>query len=647
MTQISSSLGGLNTKSSYLNTPKSALKNAKARADLIYENPNNFPKSSAGKSLSFQDNSPSFFKGKSIDDFLRTSAKKSKPLADLPYFSHHRRASEDDCLSENLDGLSHSDHNSSEMGRFQKATPEAKGKFTPGTFSVVKNTLEAKTTRYQQQQDLGSTAFKTPISKDYFQDSKQATARKLFAQASAKETISKSARKFSTEEIDDEINHRIEEETQDEEEFEQSESRNMRIALASSKKESVKRYNVFEDWRILDSVDHHIKENGTRGILSKQVWEKLIDPRTGTKVLSGTRSSESMRERYKRWLRRMTPEDREELFNFVKTHPKQSLENYNCMFDIAQNAGSEKKMTRPEMEVISGASPDENFLNSPPARIPKTHQAQHSERTKSSEVKTPRFDLEEDDIQNFEDLMPSQRYEDVSLQNSKTKVTKKPESIVKKNFTSKVTNFQVEDVSGKKRLLNVNLYEERFNDEETNDLHHTKKIKTDGLGKTTHHIVKTIQKATPKQVTIMEEEHPQKPQEKPLVDQELGSELQEMIQTRLPKKKEDMDLNIMIFVDDEKGERTFMQNPSRPRLVKIAKEYKMELKNLLEIFYSLSNDYDDLESLLKHGDDSYVWTPVDDKGLLENDPTAMHYLKLIKGEERINKRKMFLLREFN
>jgi len=350
-----------------------------------------------------------------------------------------------------------------------------------------------------------------------------------------------------------------------------------------------------------------------------------------------------MRERYKRWLRRMTLEDREELFNFVRKHHKQQLENYNCMFDIGQPAGSEKKMIRTEMEVISGASPDENFLNSPPARVIKTHQAQHSERTKSSGLKTPRFDLLEDDIQNFEDLMPSQRYEDISLQNSKTKVTKKPESIVKKNFTSKATNFQVEDVSGKKRLLNVNLYEERFNDEETNDLHHTKKIKTDGLGKTTHHIVKTIQKATPKQVTIMEEE---KPQEKP-ADQELGSELQEMIQNRLPKKKEDMDLNIMIFVDDEKGERTFMQNPSIPRLVKIAKEHKMELKNLLEIFYSLSNDYDDLENLLKHGDDSYVWTSVDDRGLLENDPTTMHYLKLIKGEERINKRKMFLLREFN
>jgi len=658
MTQFS--FAPLNSKPSFPKTLLSASKantNPKERADIIYENPNNFPKLSAGKNTPYQE-SVDHLKSKSIDEFLKNSAKKSVPLADLPLADlpyYNRRASHDSA-SDDLEGFS----SSSEA----RTTPNKKGKHSPARVYISKSATKNQS-RYQQ--DLGSTAYKTPVSKDWFQETKEhAVLSAPSKQVVAKPRKMSEQRKLDLDDHEDEINQEFEEETQAEENVDQNnESRNMRIGLASTKKDTVKRYNVFEDWRIMESVDFYIQKNGTKGILSKSVWEKLVDPETGGKVLSESRTPESMRERYKRWLRRMTPEDRKEITNFVRNHPEEYIKHYNCMFDLAQGLGNSEKKSAAKTEMaavnsdLSYEEPrSDNLFSSPPAK-------QDSRKNKDSAMKTPKFDnnllnsagsfekskslyrrFEEhdgqtnhysDDIQNFEDLAPVERHNNEALHKSR-----KPESIVKKNFSSKETNLQVQDVSGKKRLLNVNLYEETFNNEETNDVHHTKKIKADSVNKSTQQVVRTIHKATPTNKPMEEEEVQQ-------VSQELGSELEEIIKSRIPKKLEDMNLNITIHVDDVSGERIFIENPreikSQPKLVQLAKAHNMELNNLLQIFYSLSNDYKDLENLLEHGDDSYVWTPIDDKGLLENDPTVMHYLKRIKGDERIQKRKMFLLRE--
>jgi len=328
------------------------------------------------------------------------------------------------------------------------------------------------------------------------------------------------------------------------------------------------------------------------------------------------------------------------------------------MFDLAQLASAEKKPSPAKADIaavnsdLSYEEPprSDSFFNSPPAK------QDSSRKNKDSAMKTPKFDNnllnsagsfdkskdiyrrfeehQDEPTQNFEDLIPVEKQHNEAVQ----KFSKKLESMVVKKSNPQV----VQDVSGKKRLLNVNLYEEKFNQEET-----TKKIKADSVNKSTPQAVKNILQATPttKPMEVEEVVVPEVSQEK----SNEGSEFDEVMKTRNLRKLEDMDLTIMISVDDTKGERYFVQNPreikTQPKLVQLAKAHNMELKNLLEMFYSLSNDYQDLENLLEHGDDSYVWTPIDDKGLLEDDATAMHYLKRIKGEDRIQKRKMFLLRE--
>jgi len=93
-----------------------------------------------------------------------------------------------------------------------------------------------------------------------------------------------------------------------------------------------KEYTVYEDWRILEATDDYIEKNGPKGLQSIVRWKKLRDPMTGEKVLFETRSFESMRDRYKRYIMVFNKEDKTTIRKFCQEHPKEELFNYHCLF---------------------------------------------------------------------------------------------------------------------------------------------------------------------------------------------------------------------------------------------------------------------------------------------------------------------------
>ena len=59
----------------------------------------------------------------------------------------------------------------------------------------------------------------------------------------------------------------------------------------------------------------------------------------------------------------------------------------------------------------------------------------------------------------------------------------------------------------------------------------------------------------------------------------------------------------------------------------------------------VSYDFDDLEINLRTGRPSILWDPEEDRDLLEGNETAFRYLKTSKGEERMIRRRKYLMGE--
>jgi len=116
-----------------------------------------------------------------------------------------------------------------------------------------------------------------------------------------------------------------------------------------------------------------------------------------------------------------------------------------------------------------------------------------------------------------------------------------------------------------------------------------------------------------------------------------------------PTKNVDQD-NLMVLVDLSKGFRQFVREPEEDerevenrKLRKLAEKYKIAFNEVVLIFRRVSYDYADLEEFLKRKDAKLLWTEEEDSDLLENNYTAIKYLKILKGEERVQKRMNYLM----
>ena len=60
----------------------------------------------------------------------------------------------------------------------------------------------------------------------------------------------------------------------------------------------------------------------------------------------------------------------------------------------------------------------------------------------------------------------------------------------------------------------------------------------------------------------------------------------------------------------------------------------------------VSWDLEDLEEYLETGDEKILWNHQEDEDLLNKNATALRYLKILKGEARMKRRREFLERQW-
>jgi len=118
-----------------------------------------------------------------------------------------------------------------------------------------------------------------------------------------------------------------------------------------------------------------------------------------------------------------------------------------------------------------------------------------------------------------------------------------------------------------------------------------------------------------------------------------------VFQQRKPIEKELIfNENIMIYVDEEEENRDFIIE--EPLFVKALKRlshlYQVSLETLYETSRQVSDDLEDLEKYLQTQDPNILWNEEEDQDVLQNNQTALKYLRLLKGPERVQKRIQYL-----
>ena len=140
-------------------------------------------------------------------------------------------------------------------------------------------------------------------------------------------------------------------------------------------------------------------------------------------------------------------------------------------------------------------------------------------------------------------------------------------------------------------------------------------------------------------------------------DMEKFEQKNKMISTQRLKTHTDINFNICICVDYDQESRKFVREEiqsafpnsedqlEQPKLSNIANKYEISMNEALRFFNATSSSYDDLEEYLQTKNTDILWDIEDDYQIIQNNPTVLRYLKKIKGEDRVEKRKKYLLQE--
>jgi len=95
-----------------------------------------------------------------------------------------------------------------------------------------------------------------------------------------------------------------------------------------------KEYTLWEDLRMLDAIDEWTVTHGgnTKGFYSQSFWNKLVDPKSGKRLLDGTRTSESLRDHYKRTLTMLTGENIAAMREYAADKDEEALKHAFLIF---------------------------------------------------------------------------------------------------------------------------------------------------------------------------------------------------------------------------------------------------------------------------------------------------------------------------
>ena len=421
--------------------------------------------------------------------------------------------------------------------------------------------------------------------------------------------------------------------------------------LPTKEDEESKKYSAWEDWRILDTVDQLLMHNGKTAVQSKNLWMSIIDPSTGRKLLDGKRSSESMRERYKRHLIYLDDDDKEQLNEFAKKHGASEMKNH---YSIIKKFEGERKLVAISKQV----NYDYDANN-------RRNSNQRLERGALED------DFAEDGYYGRDASAPRQQEEDEfdfdNEENSRTKKNFKPKSPPKSASDKSGKNLIAKMLQEKQRQEVLDDDIESFNDEE--DIFPTfgnkqsnppKKnfieVNEDSEEVKTDSDIIVVEKSSRSKKRQREDisnpEQSQTPEDLILKKVKLTIDYDKkalrpsnVFQERKPLDKEFViDENLMIYVDVEAENREFIIE--EPVLVKglrrLCSQYQIDFETLQETSKQVSDDLDDLERYLESKDAMILWTEEEDQDLLQNNQTALKYLKLLKGQERIQKRLEYL-----
>jgi len=137
-------------------------------------------------------------------------------------------------------------------------------------------------------------------------------------------------------------------------------------------------YSAYEDWRILDTIDQLVMNEGKTALNSRTLWATIKDPLTGRKLLDDKRSSESMRDRHKRYLSWLDDDAKERLEKFAKQNSLEDMKNCYCIIKKVDGA---KKLVSISKNTNANANTEQ-----------VDHKASNRIYTRNDEQKTTRFE---------------------------------------------------------------------------------------------------------------------------------------------------------------------------------------------------------------------------------------------------------------
>ena len=440
--------------------------------------------------------------------------------------------------------------------------------------------------------------------------------------------------------------------------------------MKTAKRIEKKGYSLYEDWRILESVDFFTYLNGRGSFkISKSQFKDLIDPRTGEKVLSEERGDESMKERYKRKLKYLTEKDRKEIRKFAADHKEAEMRRHYCLFKRSNDGMTFVKISnKPVLEETQGKR---RTLDPVPYKHePKDEEGggkvdqlwdyvvreeKKQERGRSYEpgrAKRTQYVISDESDQ--EDGEDDVKYVEVNEQPRRVE----PRVRDRKKQSPRLKYMNEEPI-----LLN-NSYRQgtrrRYEQESIEELAEEEQVlraRTFNRERYLPVLPKTIKQAKASSMLAprVGNARNQSLSQNFKVNAQQNSEAM-YHKGRKTQREQDVDFSIWIYVDCDQGERKFMKEEEqlvwsdsenqlkRLRLRKIAKKYQIELNDALRLFHATSGDYDDLEEYLITQNGDFLWNEKDDHEVINNNLVALKYMKRIKGEERVQKRRAYLLK---
>jgi hypothetical protein len=434
-----------------------------------------------------------------------------------------------------------------------------------------------------------------------------------------------------------------------------------------------KEYSAYEDWRILETVESQIPEGSK---ISRSFWNTIDDPLTGKRLLEGKRTSESLRDRYKRYIASLDEVGKETLREFAQNNDTETMKKYHCLF---KKVGGLKQFVGVSDQLNYNP---ERMQRKTPYGTKSTKEKEEQKTTKSrrknvgqvekdfEEEGNPQMEQEiaefEDDIievterditfaapvktKQFEVQRPSAQQANQRKPNNATSTR-----TIIRDHVIPVQQQRVGGVRQERRAL-ADFDGEDFPDFEMIQPELQEFVSLDEMKR------KNNKRKVPKDDNY-----------EAVVNTVAPAVHREMKKVRITSQYDDSSLqlnnvfsvrkqgyqsrngdegNLMVLVDLNKGFRQFVrENPEeeedreveKRKLKKLSEKYKIPFNEIVIIFGKVSSDYADLEEFLKRKDAKLLWTDEEDSDLLENNHTAIKYLKILKGDERVDRRVNYLM----